>query len=155
MDRLASLLTGRVALNVRARDWEDAVRLAGAVLERAGDIRPAYTEAMVRTVREIGPYIVVTPGVALPHARPEEGALRTAIGLVRLARPVSFGSEANDPVDLVFPFGTPDRGEHIDVLAALSRVLSDPGRVAALRQAETEEDILAILRGALDAPGGS
>jgi mannitol/fructose-specific phosphotransferase system IIA component (Ntr-type) len=155
MDRLARLLTGRVALDVEARDWEDAVRLAGAVLEKAGDIEPAYTEAMVRTVRDIGPYIVVTPGVALPHARPEDGVLRTTIGLVRLAAPVSFGSEANDPVDLVFPFGTPDRDQHVEVLAALSRFLSDSGRVAALRRAETEGDILAVLRGTPDASAGS
>ncbi|HCJ10056.1 MAG TPA: PTS maltose transporter subunit IIBC [Clostridiales bacterium] len=155
MERLARCLTGRVALDVEARDWEEAVRLAGEVLEKAGDIEPAYTEAMIRTVREIGPYIVVTPGVALPHARPENGVLRAAIGLVRLARPVSFGNEVNDPVDLVFPFGTPDRDQHIEVLAALSRLLSDPRRVAALRRAATEEDILAVLRGAPLAPAGS
>lgn len=145
MSGLASLLKGRVALGVPVAGWEEAVRAAGDVLVKAGDVRPAYTEAMLRTVREIGPYIVVAPGVALPHARPEDGVLRTCLGLVRLAGPVAFGSEANDPVDLVFPFGTAGPDEHIEVLAELSRFLSEPGRVDALREARTEEDVLAVV----------
>ena len=43
------------ALGRRADGWEDAVRQAGALLEKAGAIAPAYTQAMVDMVRELGP----------------------------------------------------------------------------------------------------
>ena len=153
MSRLAALLAGRVRLGVQAGGWEEAVRAAADVLTAAGDVTASYGDAMVRTVREIGPYIVVAPGVALPHARPEDGVVRTCVGMVRLARPVPFGNEANDPVDLVFPFGTRDHEEHIEMLAELARFLSDPERVARLREARTVEKVLAVLRRGAPAEG--
>lgn len=60
------------ALGRQADCWEDAVRQAGALLEKAGAIAPAYTQAMVDMVREMGPYIVIMPGVALAMRGPRE-----------------------------------------------------------------------------------
>ena len=57
------------ALQQEAGSWEEAVRLAGGLLERQGHIDPSYTEAMVNMVKELGPYIVIMPGVALTRAR--------------------------------------------------------------------------------------
>lgn len=51
-----------------ADDWRAAVRAAGALLVEACDCPPAYTDAMIATVKAHGPYIVITPGFALPHA---------------------------------------------------------------------------------------
>ena len=70
------------ALGRQAGCWEDAVRQAGALLEKAGAIAPAYTQAMVDMVREMGPYIVIMPGVALAHARPEGNVTRNSIAVV-------------------------------------------------------------------------
>ena len=39
----------------------------------AGFTEPTYTEAMIDVVRDMGPYIVLAPGLAMPHARPEMG----------------------------------------------------------------------------------
>ncbi|HHY35129.1 MAG TPA: PTS sugar transporter subunit IIA [Firmicutes bacterium] len=144
--KLSELIEGRIKLNVPATNWEEAVRAAGALLESKGDISPAYTEAMVKVVRELGPYAVIAPGVALPHARPEDGVRRSCLGLVRLAAPVEFGNKANDPVDLVFPLGgTRDEG-HLEVLAALAGFLSTPGNLEAIRKARTEEEVLSVFR---------
>ena len=38
---------------------------------------------------------------------------RMCMSLVRLASPIEFGSEANDPVDLVFAFGAVDKEAHL------------------------------------------
>lgn len=141
---LAEILRGRIKLDVPATNWEDAVRRAGAVLEASGDVLPSYTEAMVRVVRELGPYAVVAPGVALPHARPEDGVVRTCLGLVRLSRPVEFGNRANDPVYLVFPFGATGGSMHVELLAALARFLATPRSVDELRQAGSEEEVLSL-----------
>lgn len=142
--KLAEILRGHVKLDIPATNWEEAVRRAGALLESNGDVLPSYTEAMVRVVRELGPYAVIAPGVALPHARPEDGVLKSCLGVVRLSTPVEFGSTANDPVDLVFPFGATRGSMHIEVLAALARFLAQPDRVRALREARTEQEVLSI-----------
>ena len=53
---------------------EEAIREAGNALCRAGACSPQYVQAMVDSYRELGPYFVIAPGLALPHARPEQGS---------------------------------------------------------------------------------
>jgi PTS system ascorbate-specific IIA component len=57
---------------------------------------------MRRVLQELGPYAVIAPGIALLHARPDDGVLAPCLALITLSRAVEFGSEQNDPVDLVF-----------------------------------------------------
>lgn len=41
-----------------------------------GCIKESYIDAMVNTVKNMGPYIVIAPGIAMPHAAPEDGVLK-------------------------------------------------------------------------------
>ena len=81
-----------------ASDWEDAVRYAGHLLYVCDAVEERYIEAMVENIKEHGPYIVIWPGTALPHADTLEGVKREAASLVRLKTPVEFYNEMNDPV---------------------------------------------------------
>ncbi|MGO2825814.1 MAG: PTS sugar transporter subunit IIA, partial [Brachybacterium alimentarium] len=108
------------------------------------------TDAMIRTVEEHGPYIVIAPGFALAHARPDESVLRTALSFVRLAEPIPFGNEANDPVTLVMALAAADASAHQSALAALAGVLADPTSRRELDTASTPAEVLAAL-GADDA----
>ncbi|WP_158370099.1 PTS sugar transporter subunit IIA [Cellulosimicrobium cellulans] len=130
-----------------AADWAAAVRLAGDLLVDLGVAGPEYGEACVASVRERGPYIVLAPGLALAHARPEEGATGTGVVLVRLGEPVVFGHPANDPVDLVLAFATPDAEAHLDVLRALATALG-AGLATDLRAARAD-DLADLLAGAV------
>ena len=67
-----------VQLNVEASDWEDAIRKATAPLVANGKVTEGYVDDIIKGVHELGPYIVITEHVALPHARPESGALESA-----------------------------------------------------------------------------
>lgn len=136
-----------VRLDVHAGDWREAVRLAGALLSDDGIAGESYTEAMIRVVEEHGPYIVITPGFALAHARPDDSVSRTGMSFVRLAEPVTFGHETNDPVRIVMGMAATGDGAHQSAMANLAGVLADPERRAVL---DTTEDPAAVLR-ALDA----
>lgn len=136
-----------IALRVPAADWEETVRAAGQLLVAAGAAEPRYIEGMLRMVRELGPYIVIMPGVAIPHARPEEGALREGFSLVTLAQPVAFGNPDNDPVHVVIAFCAPDASTHLETLRHLAEFLGQPEVVARLLAAETPDDVLAMLNG--------
>lgn len=70
-----------VEVNVEVKNWEEAVRLGGKLLEEDGAVEHSYIDAMVDTVKNMGPYIVIAPGIAMPHARPEAGAKNIRIGL--------------------------------------------------------------------------
>lgn len=133
---LLDLLTpATVAVDAVARTWEEAVAAAGSLLVKAGLAEGRYVEAMLRTVRELGPYVVVVPGVAVPHARPEDGVRELGMALVRLRTPVYFGHPEHDPVDLVIALGAVDSESHLPALMQLWEILESPRALADLRSA--------------------
>ncbi|WP_168220919.1 PTS sugar transporter subunit IIA [Actinomadura sp. WMMA1423] len=131
-----------------AGDWREAVRTAASALVGAGAAGGGYPEACVRVVEENGPYIVLAKGLALVHARPEEGGLAVGVGVTRLAAPVAFGHPDNDPVDLLLAFCTPGPDAHVGTLSGLARALSG-GLAERLRAASGEDELASILKEAL------
>lgn len=89
-------------------------------------------------------------GFAIPHCR-TEAVDEAALGLLRLAEPVDFGS-ADGPADLILgiaaPAGTDD--QHLQLLAQLSRALIRPEFLADLRAASTPQQAADLVMGVLE-----
>ncbi len=136
----------RIRLGVRAIDWQDAIRKAGALLFETGAVRFEYIEAMIRVAQELGPYIAIGPGIALPHAATDAGAEQTALSLIRLAEPVCFGNPENDPVRLVFALAAIDKTAHITALQALAELFMSRELMERLFHAETVDAVTELLR---------
>jgi PTS system ascorbate-specific IIA component len=134
-----------IELDVAADDWRAAVMAAGDLLVQTGATQPAYTDAMLATIDEHGPYIVIAPGFALAHARPDESVERTGLSFARLAAPVEFGSDDNDPVTIVMGLAAADATQHQQALAALAGGLADGDKRAQLDTAATPEAVLDVL----------
>lgn len=150
---LAGVVTAdTVRARIAVTSWEEAVRASGELLVRAGACEPPYVEAMEQAVRDLGPYIVLAPGVAMPHARPESGVVRPGIAVVTLDTPVPFGHAANDPVDLVIPFAAVDKEAHLETLQRLVALLQDETALAQVRAASTDEELCAALGLTADTP---
>jgi mannitol/fructose-specific phosphotransferase system IIA component (Ntr-type) len=144
---LADLLTERtVRVGVEARDWQEVVDIAGRLLLEDGSIEPSYIDAMREVIQSLGPYVVIAPGVALLHGRPQHGVKRICMSLVVLKTPVKFGHPENDPVTLAFALGGVDERSHLDALAQLATLLSDEDAASRLRSAQTVEEVLEIIR---------
>lgn len=134
-----------IRINVNAKNWEEAVRIGGGILAENDFVEPRYVDAMVMNVREIGPYIVIAPGIAMPHARPEDGVKRVCMSLITLKNPVEFGNEVNDPVRLVVCFGAIDNSTHLKALSQLMSLFMDNECLKNLFNAKSVESILAII----------
>ena len=141
---LLKAIDDRILVGVSARDWVEAVKLAGELLAESGVVEERYVEAMVRVTEELGPYAVLAPGVAMPHARPEDGAREVGLSLVVLREGVNFGSP-NDPVYVVIGFAAKDKTSHLKVLQQLAEFLSEPGVVEELRKVRSEEELKSLL----------
>ncbi|MBS5065514.1 MAG: PTS sugar transporter subunit IIA [Hungatella hathewayi] len=135
-----------VRARVDAKDWEEAVRTAGDLLYRKGVVEERYIDHMVQIVKEIGPYIVLIKGVALAHARPEDGAKAIGLSLVTLKKPVCFGNKENDPVNLVFALSAVDNSSHLDLIREMALVFENEQELEQLANCETEEEMLTIIR---------
>lgn len=134
-----------VKIGLEVADAEGAIEAAGNLLVDEGLVEKSYTEAMRNSYKENGPYFVLAPSIAIPHARPEDGVKEASVSLVQLKKPVVFGHSANDPVQLVFGLGASSSDEHLILLQKLTTLLNDPVNVDKLRSATSYEDIKNIL----------
>lgn len=135
-----------VSLDVEVKDAEEAIRAAGRLLVDSGAAESSYVEAMLTAFRDKGPYIVIAPHIALPHAKAENGVNTASVSFVRLKRPVAFGHPENDPVELVFALGSSSSSDHIALLRRLTGLLNEPANVEALKAAKTAEEVGALIQ---------
>lgn len=135
-----------VRLNIEAKDWEDAIRQAANALLQNGKIKASYIDAIIKTVKETGPYIVITKHVALPHARSEAGAIESAIGIATLKEPVVFGNKENDPVKYLFCLSAKDSESHINALAELTSLLDRKDFYEFLDHAKDASEVIKYIK---------
>lgn len=134
-----------IELQVVAESWEGAIRACGQLLIDAGICEPRYVEAMVNAVNRMGPYMVLAPGIALAHARPEDGMLKVGMSIINLAKAVEFGSAANDPVFLVIAFGGIDNHSHVGMLQELAKFLMNEDNQVLLKSVKSKKALLEAL----------
>ncbi|MCQ9123038.1 PTS ascorbate-specific transporter subunit IIA [Rodentibacter caecimuris] len=114
-----------IKLNQTAADWKAAIKIGTDLLEASGAIEPRYYDTIISNIEKMGPYIILAPGLAMPHARPEEGVIKTAFALVTLKEPIYFDGE-EDPVYVLITLAGSDSDQHMQGLMEITQVLDDP-----------------------------
>lgn len=135
----------RVATDAEIKDKESAIRFAGKLLLDDGCVEPQYIDAMLKISSELSAYIVIAPGIAMPHARPESGALKPGFSIVTLKNELKFGHPENDPVKLIFALAAIDNTSHLKALSELSIFLNEDSNVQLLRDAHSPKEIIKII----------
>lgn len=123
-------------------DWEEAIRFAGDPLLKNDSISGEYISAMINKVKEFGPFIDLGKGVAIPHARPEEGVTRIGMAMLRLKEPVHLLNDAAHAVDTIICIAAIDNQTHLKALSELTGILSSEEKLAELKAATTSEEII-------------
>ncbi|WP_245754851.1 BglG family transcription antiterminator [Pelosinus propionicus] len=143
---LRELLTAdMIEVNVKTKSWEEVIYKGGKLLEDSGLIEHRYVDAMVSTVKKMGAYIVIAKGIAMPHARPEDGVKKVGMALITLKAPVNFGSKENDPVSVAVFLCAVDNTTHLKALAELMQLLDDEEFKATADAASSKEEIVAYI----------
>ncbi len=128
-------------------DWKQAIRLSAQPLLAKETMTEAYIDAIFNSHQELGPYYVLAPGLAMPHARPEQGAIKNGLSLLHIKQGVSFDAEENDPVYVVIMLCALSGDEHINMITALADIFSDDERLSALLIASSIEEIQRVIKG--------
>jgi mannitol operon transcriptional antiterminator len=143
---LADLITTEtIGLGVYANSWQEVVDKAGQLLLYTRAIEARYIEAMKDVIEQYGPYMVAWPGIALLHARPEEGVRRLCMSLVILRQPVNFGHSENDPVYLAIALGAVDNRSHLKALSELHEMLQDKETIDKIRNAVHKSKVVHLI----------
>ncbi len=134
-----------ISLDKEVSDWKEAIISAGELLLWKKKISENYLHQMVDLVICQGPYIVFTPGVALAHASPSDGALETGVSFVRLKKPVNFGSEYHDPVRIIAAFSLQDTPENTSMLLNFMNTACQSGFLEAVCDAPDTESVRRVI----------
>ena len=62
-----------ILLQAEASTWQEAVKLGVDLLVKADVVEPRYYQAILDGVVQFGPYFVIAPGLAMPHAPSRRG----------------------------------------------------------------------------------
>lgn len=112
-----------LSLNDSFPSPEDAIRYAGKLLRQAQACNEQYIDEMVAVYNEFGSIIVLDDGIAMPHARPEKGALKTAFSVVVVKKPLIFQHDEFDPVKVIIAITATDSDSHIYLIQVIADLI--------------------------------
>lgn len=124
-----------VQFKAEVTDWEEAICLAAAPLLANKSIEETYVTKMIANVKEFGPYIMLMPQIAMPHARPEDGVNVMGISLLITEKSVAF--DAKREANVFFILAAKDSNSHLALLTEIAGVLSIQENVDALVSAKS------------------
>lgn len=107
-----TLKKNRISLGEYAKDWEEAVRIAGNLLLKTGCIEEKYIDDMVNCIKTYGSYMIMGNNIAFPHAQSEGVVKETGFSLITLKKSVTFPGDIK--VKTIIAFSSRDNKEHMD-----------------------------------------
>lgn len=142
---LSRLTRELVQFEEKIDSWEKAIELASNPLLLNGSIDESYIKAMIENVKNLGPYIVLMPRVAMPHARPDDGVKKTGISLLVVKEKVLFKTDKSANIFLVL--AAEDAANHLTLLQEISDFLSKEENIETLLSATNYEELIHNHRG--------
>ena len=102
------------------KDWQEAFNILGKNMLRHKSITQEYIVEMINMVEKIGPYMVIDDGIALPHAKPEHGVLKTDVSILIIKDGVMIKDRK---VYIMFCFSTINENSHLELLSDIYKLI--------------------------------
>lgn len=134
-----------ISLNVECRYWEEAIRNGMKVLREKNYVEVSYQEAIINNIKEFGPYMSISPGVVLSHAKSEDGVNKLSMSLMTIKNPVKFGSDLNDPIKLIVTLAAKDKDSHLRALSQLMTLFMKSDDLKNVFNAKTKDQVIDII----------
>lgn len=123
-------------------DYKEAIKITCDILQKRDSINDSYYEAILNKIDEFGAYFCIAPKIAMPHARPEDGALKTDLCLLKLNKPVDFlGKE----VSLFFTLSATDSSSHLEIMQKVAKVCMDQNKLNTILNLNNEKEIMEVM----------
>lgn len=140
---LKDILADRIQIADTAKDWKKAIEMVIEPLRQEGIVEERYIQAIYDNVKMNGDYFIIMPGFAMPHTRPENGALKNGLSFLKLRKPVVFSS--GQEVSYLMGIAAKDADAHVDTLAELAEMLMDEETMKKIENADTVNELMEIL----------
>lgn len=129
--------------------WTQALYESGECLVEKGIIERRYVDSIISSIRYYGPYMFISSGVILAHAKPEEGVRQLGLSLHLYQEPVQFSDFYRANVILLL--AAVDQESHLKILKDILNVFTIEARVDDLIRKKEPECVLQYIRSVLEA----
>lgn len=128
-------------------DWRSAIRLACHPLEQQGKITEGYASAIISATEQDGPWYILSPTFALPHARPQAGVLskNSALSLLCCSEAVDFPYHPG--IRLIVVLAAADGVQHIQTIQRLVCWLDEGERLQQFSAVQNQAQFATLLAG--------
>lgn len=140
---LSEYLKNHVNFLESVPSWEEAIQLAAQPLLDQDFITLTYTQEMIDNVKKNGPYIVIVPGIAMPHAKNKGSVLKTGVSFLKLSKPVLFPEDKE--VSILFVLAAKDDSQHLDLISDLSSILIEEETLEKFKNVSSEAELIALI----------
>ncbi|MBS4537868.1 transcription antiterminator [Clostridium sp. D2Q-11] len=130
-----------IQVNVDAKDWKDAIVKSSLPFLDHEYIKEEYVDSIIKRIDKYGPYMVIAPGIAMPHSSSEEGALKTGLSITTLKNPVKFNHKTNDPIHTIIMLSATNNYTHIEALTEVLEVISEKSNLELLKNSKNLDTI--------------
>jgi fructose-specific phosphotransferase system IIA component len=137
-----------VSTDLAASDAAGAVDELAALLEADGRVtdRAGFVAAVLAREEETGG-TGMESGIAIPHGK-SPAVVRPSVAFGRSVSGIDFGAEDDTKADLIFLIAAPEGQDdlHVTLLSRLARRLIHEQFRTALREAQTSEEVVAVIK---------
>ena len=109
-----------IQIREQVSSWQEALKIASKPLLDSHKITNTYVKNMAKSVKENGPYMVLTDYFALMHAIPGEGVNQIGMSLLVLKHPVDLEGK---PVKIFLVMAALDNTSHLNALKRIMNIL--------------------------------
>ena len=125
------------------QNWEEAIKLGFSPLIKENYINKNYCEKIVKLINDFGPYMIISEGLAIPHAENTNDVYKSGMTLLYLKHPVIFPK--NKKVNLLFCLAAKNKKDHVQSLEDILILEEKFSFRKKLENISTKKDILEIL----------
>ena len=124
---LKELIRNKIDIVDSVNSWEDAIKKGAELLIENKCIEPRYVDCIINNIKESGPYVVLGDGMAMSHARPEDGVIKNGITLLKIKNGVDF--DEKNRVFLLFTLAAEDNDQHQDLMSEIADLLNETEKI--------------------------
>lgn len=126
--------------------WQEAIEKSCEKLIEKDIVDENYPKQIIETVNKYGPYIVLVPGVAMPHCQEcAQGVKDTAISFMKVNKPVVFDEDDREKdARLFFTVASTNPEKHMENICELSEILCNEEVIEDLNKVGNLDDLIRV-----------
>lgn len=135
----------RIQLTSQKLGWKEALELSIKPLLKQKYVSAEFQDSIIKNIENFGPYIIIGPGLAFPHAGVNEGAYKLGMSLLILRQPIFF-MNSDKPVNIILVLSAPDSSSHIFAIEQLTNLITHSNILEKLPLVKNKYEVIYLLQ---------